>query len=333
MSAQTREILQIDRLDRQLIHALIVDGRAPFRRLADVLGVSEQTVARRYRRLRDAGAVRVIAIPNPDRYDESWIVRVRIRPSVAVAFGQAVARRPDVAWVALMAGGGEVAFACQARTVDERDALLFERLPRLRQVLEVSAIAMLHRFVGGPETEWHALEDPLDADQLAALRAYPVHGSDGPRPAPADARLLEALAQDGRAGYSALAAHTGDTEARVARRVDTLLRSGAIVIDVDLATERLGYATAAWLWLTVAPAALHAVGLEVAGHPEVSFAAAMSGPANLLVSATTRDIPSLYAYVTGSIAAIDGVTAVDIAPMLRRLKRAGTVWEDTGRSA
>lgn len=325
MSPNDREILHIDRLDRQLIHALVVDGRAPFRRLADVLAVSEQTVARRYRRLRDAGAVRVIGIPNPDRYDESWIVRVRIRPSAAVAFGQAVARRPDVAWVALMAGGGEVVFACRARTVDERDALLFERLPRLRQVLEVSAIALLHRFVGGPETEWHALEDPLDAEQLAALNAYAVHASRGPRPTPADASLMEALAQDGRASYAALAARIGDTEARVARRVDTLLRSGAIIIDVDLATERLGYVATAWLWLTVAPAALHAVGLELAGHPEVSFVAAVSGPANVLVAVTTRDVASLYSYVTHRIAAVDGVTAVDVAPMVRPFKRAGNI--------
>jgi DNA-binding Lrp family transcriptional regulator len=43
----------IDRLDRQLLHALQIDGRAPFRRLASVLGASEQTVARRYRRLWD----------------------------------------------------------------------------------------------------------------------------------------------------------------------------------------------------------------------------------------------------------------------------------------
>jgi DNA-binding Lrp family transcriptional regulator len=41
----------LDDLDRALIHALHIDGRAPFSRIAAVLGVSAQTVARRYRRV------------------------------------------------------------------------------------------------------------------------------------------------------------------------------------------------------------------------------------------------------------------------------------------
>ena len=50
------ETITLDRLDRQLLHALQFDGRVSFRLLAEVLGSSEQTVARRYRRLRDAGS-------------------------------------------------------------------------------------------------------------------------------------------------------------------------------------------------------------------------------------------------------------------------------------
>jgi len=37
----------MDRLDRQILQALQLEGRAPFSRLAAVLGVSEQTIARR----------------------------------------------------------------------------------------------------------------------------------------------------------------------------------------------------------------------------------------------------------------------------------------------
>ena len=56
----------LDQIDRQLIRALQLNPRAPFSRIADVMGVSEQTVARRYRRLRDRAprlAVRAAAQP------------------------------------------------------------------------------------------------------------------------------------------------------------------------------------------------------------------------------------------------------------------------------
>lgn len=42
----------LDPVDLRLLHALQIDGRAAFSRIADVLGVSDRTVARRFGRLR-----------------------------------------------------------------------------------------------------------------------------------------------------------------------------------------------------------------------------------------------------------------------------------------
>ena len=326
MDVKPQETITIDRLDRQLIHALLIDGRASFRRLANVLGASEQTIARRYRRLREAGAIRVVVLPDPRRFEHYWTTRVRVRPSAAVAFAEAIARRDDVAWVGLTAGG-EVTFIARARTDAERDALLLERLPRSRQVLDVSAAAVLHRFTGGPDSEWHALEDTLDGAQAAALTQPPGEPRAGADPVPQDAPLLAALARDGRAGYAALAVEVGDSEARVARRVDALLAGGALIVDLEVATALLGFPLAAWLWLTVPPAELDGVGRAIIGHPEVPFAAAISGPANLAAWVVARDTADLYRYLTGRIGAIAAIRAVEVAPVLRRFKQAGTLMD------
>ena len=55
---------QLDDLDRGLVHALQINGRAPFGVIAAALGVSDHTIARRYRRLRSQGAVRVVGVPD-----------------------------------------------------------------------------------------------------------------------------------------------------------------------------------------------------------------------------------------------------------------------------
>lgn len=74
-------MVEFDDLDRGLLHALQVDGRAPFRRIADVLGVSDQTVARRYARLRSVQALRVIGFSDPVLVgDDQWMVRARCAP-------------------------------------------------------------------------------------------------------------------------------------------------------------------------------------------------------------------------------------------------------------
>ena len=62
-----RDMTTLDAVDRALIHALHLDGRAPFTKIGDVLGVSTQTVARRYRRLRAEASLRVVGLPDPQR--------------------------------------------------------------------------------------------------------------------------------------------------------------------------------------------------------------------------------------------------------------------------
>ncbi|GAB3825630.1 Lrp/AsnC family transcriptional regulator [Dactylosporangium cerinum] len=74
--------MEIDMLDRQIVDALRVDGRAGFSRIAELLGVSDQTVARRFRRLRTEAGVRVVGLPNGVRlgYDK-WMIRVQSTPA------------------------------------------------------------------------------------------------------------------------------------------------------------------------------------------------------------------------------------------------------------
>src|SRR5919199_1854176 len=88
MASIDEETLTLDALDRRLVHALLRDGRLPFRRIADALGSSEQTIARRYRRLREAGVVRVVVLRDPRRYRENVFIRLRTKPGAALPIGE-----------------------------------------------------------------------------------------------------------------------------------------------------------------------------------------------------------------------------------------------------
>ena len=69
---------QLDDLDRSLVHALQVNGRAPFGLIAAALGVSDHTIARRYRRLRSQGVLRVVGLPDSARLGRTdWFIRQR----------------------------------------------------------------------------------------------------------------------------------------------------------------------------------------------------------------------------------------------------------------
>jgi DNA-binding Lrp family transcriptional regulator len=327
-----------DALDLQIIHALQLRPRASYSRIAAATGVSEQTVARRYRRLRAEGLVRVIALVSPRHLGQSeWLVRVGCRPGGVAPLADALARRDDVSWVTLSAGGSEVVCSVRSHTTQQRDDLLLQRLPATSQVLSVAAHAILHRFVGAGSVQEQFYGDYLDPDQVAALRdgALAPAADPGGQPvelSPQDHLLLAALAADGRASYQTLASASGTSVGRVTRRVDTLLRAGVVYFDVDVATGPLGYAATAYLWLTVEPASLAAVGEQIADHPEVPFAAAVSGSANLVATVVCRDTEELYRYVTTRVSAAAGVRQLEISPMLRRIKQAGT-WMEGQRLA
>lgn len=122
-----------DELDRRLIHALQIDGRAPFSAIAAALGVSDRTVARRYARLRSAGVIRVLGGFDPTALGAVlWFLRVRCAPAASLPVAEALAARPDTSWVSLNSGGTEI--TCVVRTESEADseALLLAKLPAPR---------------------------------------------------------------------------------------------------------------------------------------------------------------------------------------------------------
>jgi DNA-binding Lrp family transcriptional regulator len=327
----------MEALDLQIVQCLLRDGRAPFRRIAEALGVSEQTVARRYRGLNAEGALRVQVQPD-ERVtgQQRWFVRVQCRPDAAAALADSMAARGDVSWVSITSGGSEI--VCVAFSDPSlEDGSVLARLPRTRQVLSFTAFAVLHMHVGSSETKWMPFDEPLTPAQIAALRvtglASAADTATGPAIRPDDAPLVAALARDGRAGVVALARATGWPQSRVSARLAELLASGAVHVTTDLAPSLFGFHATAYLWLTVTPGDLHQTGQALSLHPETTFTAAVTGTANLLVTVTCRDLAALYAFVTTKVGPLPAVRQVETVPVLHRLKQAGTRVRDGRLSA
>ncbi|GGS81339.1 Lrp/AsnC family transcriptional regulator [Nonomuraea spiralis] len=320
------ENVTLDEVDRGLLHALQVDGRASFSRIGEVLGVSDQRVARRYRRLRSSGMVRVVGVVDRQRLGhQSWAIRLRCTPDAGASIAEALGRRPDTFWVHLLSGGTEISCGAIQRLDQEREPLLLTKLARTNRVLAVSAHRTLHMFVGG-RIGWAGLA-ALSAEQVAHLLAGRVHGPRDTAEAvtlgPGDDALLAELSRDGRTGYADLAAVTGWSESTVRRRVEQLCAAGALFFDMDVLPMLLDYQVEAQLWMSVPPADLDATGRALADHPEVAFAGATTGPTNLAASVVCRDDAAFYRYLTDSLGALPAIRHIETAPIIRTIKRAG----------
>jgi len=320
------EVTTLDAVDRQVIHMLTLEPRASFRAIAEVTGISDQTAARRYRRLAETAALRVLGVVDGTQLGwADWFLRLQTTPGSADSIAEALARRPDTSWVRLASGGTEIACTLEARSPEQRDALLLRGLPGSRRVAQISAHWILHNFTPGP---WPEITRALSPAQLEMLGppAVPVQAHAETTLLPDDEPLLAELARDGRASHAALAAAIHWHESTVRRRMDELRRAGLLHFEIDLDNRAFGMNVQAMLWLSVEPGRLDQTGRALASHREIPFAAATTGPTNLLASAVFRDTRHLYEYLTGELAALPGVSSVQTAPIIRTLKRTGSVY-------
>lgn len=311
----------LDDVDRGLIHALHVDARASFSRIGDVLGVSTQTVTRRYQRLRAEAGLRVVGLPDPDRAGlTQWLVRLTAQPATARTLARSLARRPDTSWVKLTSGGTEIVVIVHT-PVAEPSSMLLHDIPRTASVTAVSAHFLLHSYLGGP-TAWRGRVAALDEEQERALRPPATVADDVPL-TPADHALVAALRHDGRLGNTDLAAATGLSPATAARRLADLRARGVIFFDVEVKAALYGVTTQAFLWMAVAPAELDTVGTTLATHDELAVVAATTGQTNLMAHALCPDPAALHRYLTHRLGALPAIHTLHTAPVLETLKAAG----------
>jgi DNA-binding Lrp family transcriptional regulator len=94
-----------------------------------------------------------------------------------------------------------------------------------------------------------------------------------------------------------------------------------------------GFRSTVWMWLSVPPSHLAAAGEALAKFPEVAYAMATTGPANLAACAVCRSQEELYEFLTERVGALPGVERVETAPIIRTVKQASPVMVPVGLKA
>jgi DNA-binding Lrp family transcriptional regulator len=317
------ESTNVDGLDQRIIQALYVDPRAPFSRMAEVIGSSEQTVSRRYRRLFDDRILRVVGQLDTQRVGQSdWAVRLHCAPGSAPTVAAKLAEHPDTSWVQLTSGGTEIFSLIRSREGEQRTPILLSQLSVGRHVVGLEAYCLLHLFGTG----FSAPPGPSDLSRgeitqfLSPTRDRPLIDRPKTKLQDSDWQLIQALADDGRASYRQLAARTHWHESTVRRRVEELTASGVLFFDLDVADDAFGIRSQALLWMSVVPTKLSDIGQTLGGRPEFPFVAATTGSTNLVAALVCPDDRSLYEYLTEEMTALDGISHIETAPVMQFVK-------------
>ncbi|MEV2213438.1 Lrp/AsnC family transcriptional regulator [Streptomyces sp. NPDC050997] len=325
--------MELDELDRGVVHALQIHPRAPWTLVGEVLGVNPVTAARRWHRLEEAGLAWVTAYPrlSNSRIVVTGVVEVDTEPGVAEDVAQALAVDPAVANIKLTAGGRDLVAAVQARSLDELariTTLLFQRTPGVRAT-------RTHVSTGVPTegSRWR-LRSLDDAQSARVEAALPPPG----RPAPAaearlddlDARLLELLSADGRMSLRDLSTETDTSLTTVRRRMQSLLAS-RLSLRCDLARPLSGWPLSAVYFASVPGQYVEETSRVLAGVREVRSCAITAGPHNLVIDVWLRDLHDVHAFEAHLSRSLPRLTIADRSVVLRTVKHMGHLLDRDGR--
>jgi DNA-binding Lrp family transcriptional regulator len=319
------ESVSLTELDRRLVAALQLNGRASWTQVARPLGAPASTVARRGQQLIDSGLVGVTGVLDHLRcgLGISLMVRMRCRPGTATAVAEALADLPEARFVTVVTGSADVAAEVVVR--DHRDVtrVLVDDLPRAGDITDTESMMVVRKFSAFEEWDTGLLP-PGAAGQLRPVGARTGHRewSEPERLTEQEFAIARLLAADGRASYAQLAAASGVSESTAARRVESLVRRGCLRFRTLFETWLIGLGVDFMQWLSVQPGELENVGAQLAKHPSTRYVSATTGRFNLCLHGVLPGYGDLYQYLTDVVGALPGVRAADMTLQARTLKRA-----------
>lgn len=319
-----------DALDRSIIAALQLNGRASWHQIARLVGAEPRTVQRRAARLERAGLLRVIGVVDVLRcgLGVPVLVRYRCRPGAAERVARSLATRPETRFVTAVTGSAD----CVAELVvsDHADLgrVLADAVATLPEVVETQSLPVMHTFTAAHDWDPGLLPEDAVRELRAGAGAQPFEDLLWEQAPEAldetDLRVVRVLAAWGRAPFRDIAARVGCSERTAARRVESLVRRGCLRFRTLAEPEVLDFRTEFMLWLTVDAAHLERAGTTLARHPATKYLSATTGPFDLVGQVTLRHHGELYPYTTEVIGALPGVRAADMTLQIRTYKRAWT---------
>ncbi|MGP0224923.1 AsnC family transcriptional regulator [Paenarthrobacter sp. NCHU4564] len=309
-----------DPLERQIVAALQLDPRCPWRKMAAVLGEAERTVARRGAQLLESGAVAVVGVrPRP----AAVLVEMRCNPGTVRAAAQALAQRHDTTFVYTTTGTGD----CVAEILTDPNRMgdvLSDELPSTIGLRDSTSYPVLRYFrtIRG----WRP--EVLSAERAEALRSVLTQDS-GILEAQQqlnrqDTELVDALCVDGRMSFEALGRRVGVSEATARRRSEWLLSNNQVQLRAVVEPTAFGLAVEALLWIRASPQHVEQLGKSLAELPTVRYAAAIAGDYQIVADVTVGDMSALYRFITASDWA-QFAAGVDVSILLDARKRGGRI--------
>ncbi len=146
----------IDKLDREIVQILQVDGRQNFVDIAKMMGVTEGTIRKRVKSLLDDNIIKVMAITNPAElgYTFTGIIGLQINMKNLRSVLDSLRKIPNIVYLAYVTGRYDLMAIILTKSTEELSDLIEKEISPLPAVIRTETFITLDVIKGG----WPCLE-------------------------------------------------------------------------------------------------------------------------------------------------------------------------------
>lgn len=221
---------QVDATDLEIVDAFQVSPKASWAAVGKAVGLSEMTVARRWRRLVGRREVWISAALHPE-VSMGAIIEVRCEPARLDDLVDRLVEHPDVITVSRTTGAFQLYVIMLSTGLPRLLRRLRDGFPELQDAVETRQ-SVFRRLYGGV----HWRQGLLDQASVEGLLAEePLALSRGVALDEADRDLFMALNVDGRLTAAELATRLGGSRHTISRRLAQLERGRQLIYRCDVA--------------------------------------------------------------------------------------------------
>jgi Lrp/AsnC family transcriptional regulator for asnA, asnC and gidA len=135
----------LDEIDRAIVSQLQYDGRLPFTRIAEELGITEGAVRRRVKQMIDDGKLQIVGVVEPQElgWTEASMVGITVQSDMIEEVADAIAKLPEVTYLFQAAGEFDLFAEVYCQDKEHYVSFLNQKLQKIPGVDRVRSFLIL----------------------------------------------------------------------------------------------------------------------------------------------------------------------------------------------
>ncbi|MFC6706829.1 Lrp/AsnC family transcriptional regulator [Flexivirga alba] len=321
----------LSEIDLALIAVLQAEPRASWATVSRVTGLSPATAARHWERLAASGVVWVTASPGEAVWSAHCVayVEVTCTAGATLEVAHTLAQDPHALTVEVTAGSADLFLTVAAVDLSTMSNYLLRRVDTVAGITHTNTRISTKLYKDGSHWRLDARPRRRSAPPSAGLVTRPGRES-AAQHADLDRKLSLLLGMDGRASYADLSHQLEVSEATVRRRVDQLLRSGAVILRTEVSAERVGWPVSAIMSLDVPVTLLGEAARTATRLRQVRLVATVAGRPSLIVVAWLKYLEEIHELEGQLVDTVPQLQVQNRLTVLHTVKRMGRILDEHG---